>query len=381
VNVKFNEVVLSENAKSLINECLISGHFQSDGIYSKKVLDFFHLHMATWKMVLTTSCSHALESALWLYGISDGDEVILPSYNFPSAPNAVLLHHGKIKFCDISLDTLCPDENDMLNCLGPKTKVLIPVHYGGISCDMDVLTNEKSENEGWVIVEDNAQGAFSRYKGRHLGTIGDMGCFSFHGTKNIQGGESGALVVNDSNIRFDRVQSMVQKGTNRHQFLSGDTSYYTWVNPGSSYTPSDLLMALLYSQLLERETFLTTRKQSFERYQKHLTSFIGYKGMERMIQIPYYNESNYYMFYVRFESMKLRNQIMNSLANKKIDSRFHFMALHNTPMGHRLGYKATDFPNSKKATETILRLPLHNHLTIEEVDYVCESLIDILKEI
>ncbi len=381
MNVKFNEVVLSENAKSIINECLLSGHFQSDGIYSQKILDFFHTHMAIRKMVLTTSCSHALESALWLYEISDGDEVILPSYNFPSAANAILLHRGKIKFCDVSLETLCPDESDMLNRINRKTKVLIPVHYGGISCDMDILVKEKRENEGWVIVEDNAQGAFSRYKDRYLGTIGNMGCYSFHGTKNIQGGESGALIVNDSNIHFDRVQSMVQKGTNRRQFLSGDTSYYTWVHSGSSYTPSDLLMALLYSQLLEREGFSMIRRQSFERYQQHLSSFIGYKGLERMIQIPHYNEPNHHMFYVCFENMKHRNQIIDSFARKGIDTRFHFMALHNTPMGHQLGYKASDFPNSQKASETILRLPLHNHLTLDEVDYVCESLIDILKEI
>jgi dTDP-4-amino-4,6-dideoxygalactose transaminase len=381
MNVKFNEVILSENAKSLINECLLSGYFQSDGIYTKKVLDFFHSHMEIKDMVLTTSCSHALESALWLYGISEGDEVILPSYNFPSAPNAVLLHRGMVKFCDISLETLCPNENDMLNRIGPRTKVLIPVHYGGISCDMDILTKEKRETGGWVIVEDNAQGAFSRYKGCYLGTIGDMGCYSFHGSKNIQGGESGALVVNDPKIHFDRVQSMVQKGTNRHQFLSGDASYYTWVHPGSSYTPSDLLMALLYSQLLEHEGFLTIRKRSFQRYQERLTSFIGYKGLENITQIPYYNESNYHMFYVRFESMNLRNQIMNGLSDKGVDSRFHFMPLHNTPMGQRLGYKTTEFPNSQRASETILRLPLHNHLTIDEVDYVCDSLISTLKEI
>ncbi|MDP3387895.1 MAG: dTDP-4-amino-4,6-dideoxygalactose transaminase [Eubacteriales bacterium] len=381
MNVKFNEVVLSKDAKSLINECLLSGHFQSDGIYSKKVLDYFYSHMSIRKMVLTTSCSHALESALWLYEISGGDEVILPSYNFPSAPNAVLLHRGQIKFCDISLDTLCLDENDMLNRIGPKTKVLIPMHYGGISCDMDMLAKEKCEIDKWVIVEDSAQGAFSRYKGRYLGTIGNIGCYSFHGTKNIQGGEGGALIVNDPNIDFDRVQSMVQKGTNRHQFLSGDTSYYTWMHPGSSYTPSDLLMALLYSQLLEREAFSMTRRQSYDRYENQLAPFVGYKGLEKMIQIPDYNESNYHMFYVRFESMKLRNQIMDSLAIKGIDSRFHFMALHNTPMGYRLGYKAADFPNSQKASETILRLPLHNHMTIDEVDYVCESLVDILKEL
>lgn len=381
MNIKFNEVQLSENAKSLINECLLSGHFQSDGVYTKKVLDFFQAHLDIRKMVLTTSCSHALESAMWLYGISEDDEVILPSFNFPSAPNAVLLHRGKVKFCDISLETLCPDENDMLNRIAPGTKALVPVHYGGISCNMDILTKAKEEKDSWVIVEDSAQAVFSRYKGRYLGTIGDIGCYSFHGTKNIQGGESGALIINDNRINFEKVQNMVQKGTNRNKFLSGDVASYTWVDPGSSYAPSDLLMALLYSQLLEHEVFLITRKVCFEGYQKHLSSFVGYKGLESMTQIPHYNESNYHTFYVRFENALLRNQIKDSLANKGIDSRFHFMPLHNTPMGHRLGYKSMDFPNSQKASETILRLPLHNHMSMNQVNYVCESLIDILKEI
>ena len=381
MNIQFNEVELSENAKSMIHECLLSGHFQSDGIYSKKVLDFFQAHLDIEKMVLTTSCSHALESAMWLYGISEGDEVILPSFNFPSAPNAVLLHRGKVKFCDISLETLCPDENDMLNRISTNTKVLIPVHYGGISCDMDILIKAKEEKDSWVIVEDSAQAAFSQYKGRYLGTIGNMGCYSFHGTKNIQGGESGALIINDSRINFEKVQSMVQKGTNRHQFLSGNVSFYSWVDPGSSYAPSDLLMALLYSQLLERADFLKIRKTSFETYQKHLNSFKGYKGLESIIHIPHYNESNYHTFYVRLENMALRNQVMDNLSKKGIDSRFHFMPLHNTPMGHRLGYRAVDFPNSQKASETILRLPLHNHMSMNQVDYVCESLIDILKEL
>ena len=330
---------------------------------------------------MTTSATHALEMAAILIDIRPGDEVIMPSFTFPSTANAIMLHGGIPVFAEIQENTLNIDPIDIKSKITNKTKAILPVHYGGISCDMDKIMDIATKNNLFVI-EDAAQAVNSKYKNKFLGTIGHIGCYSFHGTKNYVSGEGGAIAINSNNTDLiKRAEIIRQKGTNRNEFLRGEVDKYSWVDIGSSYTPSDILMAILYAQIQNLDEIKEKRKAISDYYNKSITKYIKRGIIEKSTFIPSECESNYHLFYLIFESEKIRDKVICKLREKEIYALTHFMPLHSSKKGIELGYNMGDLPITEKVSKCLLRLPMYTEMSVEEMHYVIVTLIQILEEI
>jgi len=327
---------------------------------------------------MTTSATHALEMAMLLIGLKAGDEVIMPSFTFSSTANAVVLRGAKPVFAEIDENTLNIDPSDIEQRITKNTKAIIPVHYAGVSCEMDRIM-ELAENAGLYVVEDAAQAVNSKYKGKYAGSIGHMGCYSFHGTKNYTCGEGGALLLNTGNHSLlERADCIRQKGTDRSRFIRGEVDSYRWVDAGSSYSPSEALMAMLYAQL-EGMDEITLRRRLIHEYYMSILKKYSDKGIVQVTEMPEGCESNYHIFYLLFKDEAIRNIVKNKLLAQGIIALTHFAPLHSSPMGQSLGYKQGDLPKTEMADKCLLRLPLYPDLSEVDLHHVGERLVDILE--
>ncbi|NBV51696.1 dTDP-4-amino-4,6-dideoxygalactose transaminase, partial [bacterium] len=320
LKIPFNRPSLTGKETNYIFDAIKRDHASGDGFYTKQCHAFFEEHLSTKKALLTTSCTHALEMAAILLNIQPGDEVIVPSYTFTSTVNAFVLRGAKPIFCDVRPDTFNLDEKKVESLITSKTRVIVPVHYAGIACEMDELTNIAKKHRLFVV-EDNAQGIFGRYKGRHLGSIGHFGTLSFHETKNINCGEGGALLINDPQL-IERAEIIREKGTNRSQFFRGQVDKYGWVDLGSSFLPSDILAAYLWAQLEKAPAIQSRRKRIWETYNRELSDWAGSNGVQLPF-VPKQVEQSYHMFYLVLPSLEDRTAFIAQMKSQGISCVFH----------------------------------------------------------
>ncbi len=369
--IPFNKPSLVGNEVEYIEQAVHDGHISGDGAFTRKCHRFLEEALGVPKVLLTTSCTHALEMAALLLDIQPGDEIIAPSFTFVTTVNAFVLRGARPVFIDIRPDTLNMNEQLLEDLVTPRTRAIIPVHYAGVGCEMDVIC-AIADQRGIPVVEDNAHGLFGKYKNRYLGTFGALATLSFHETKNFICGEGGALLINAEQY-IERAEILRQKGTNRGQFLRGQVDKYTWVDLGSSYLPSDILAAYLYAQLEARDQVLTQRKRVFEYYAEHLRSW-AQKVNVRLPIVPSCCEQAYHMFYVLLPTLEKRQQLIEILRSKGILSVFHYVPLHLSPMGRRWGYQKGDLPVTEDVSYRLLRLPFYNDLLPEQQAEVCAAI-------
>ena len=361
--IPFNRPCLAGNEYKYIAEAIANGHASGDGPFTKCCHELLEKELGSSAVLLTTSCTHALEMAAILLDCGPGDEVILPSFTFVSTANAFVLRGAKIVFSDIRPDTMNLDEARLEALVTPRTRAIVPVHYAGVACEMDAIC-AIAQRHGVAIVEDNAHALFARYKGKHTGTFGRLATQSFHETKNVTCGEGGALVVNDPEL-LDRAQIIREKGTNRNQFFRGQVDKYTWVDVGSSYLPSDLLAAFLFAQLEGRDQIQEKRRRIWEYYRQHLERW----AVERGVQLPFVPpecEQAFHMFYVVLPSLEYRQGLIAHLKTQGILSVFHYVPLHTSEMGLRWAARQSECPVTEDVSSRLLRLPFYNDLTEAE---------------
>jgi len=369
--IAFNKIYYTSKELEYMGQAIESSKISGDGSFTKRAQELIEKKFNAKKVLLTTSASTALDMAAILLNLKENDEVIMPSFTFVSSANAVLLRGAKPIFVDINPDNLNIDVDRIEEKINSKTKAIMPVHYAGYSCDMGKLLYI-AKKHSLKIIEDAAQGVNAKYKSEYLGTIGDIGCYSFHETKNYTCGEGGAIVLNDETL-IERAEIIREKGTNRSKFFRGEIDKYTWVDIGSSFVISDILAAFLLAQLERMDETLEKRKNIYNMYFEGL-KYLEKKGLMRLPKIPQYSSPNYHIFYILLNSNKIRNKLMDKLKNKGIQAIFHYIPLHQSPMGNKLGYKKGDFPVTESVSENILRLPLHLHLTEKDVDYIIKTI-------
>ena len=364
--IPFNKQNLFGKELEYIKDAFENGKISGDGKYTKLCSQFMEERFNSKKILLTTSCTHALELAVLLADIREGDEVILPSYTFVSTANAFALRGAKLIYCDIREDNLNIDETKIEELITKKTKAIVPVHYAGVACEMDTIM-EIAKRHDLIVIEDAAQGVDAMYKDRYLGTIGDFGCYSFHETKNFSSGEGGAISINDEKY-VKRAEIIREKGTNRSQFFRGEVDKYTWVDIGSSYLPSDINAAVLYSQFENIEKINQKRKTIYERYYNGLAELQA-RGILRLPIVNDYAKTNYHMFYIILNSEQERDGLMYYLKDNGINSVFHYIPLHESPYS-RSRYGTFNLPVTEDLSKRLLRLPIYYSLDLEEVDYI-----------
>lgn len=370
-SITFNQPCLVGKELVYIADAIKKQHASGDGYYTKACHGFFEEQFSIKKALLTTSCTHALELAAILCDIEPGDEVIVPSFTFTSTVNAFVLRGAIPIFCDVRADTKNIDETLVSQLITRRTKAIVPVHYAGVACEMDSLL-QLAKAHGLFLIEDNAQGIFGNYRGQKLGTFGDFGALSFHETKNINCGEGGALFINNSNF-VQRAEIIREKGTNRSQFFRGEVDKYGWVDVGSSFLPSDILAAYLWAQLEASTEINNKRKQIWETYYGELRNWAVRLGIGLPF-VPEYVEQSYHMFYLVMPDLASRTDFIKHLNKKNIKAVFHYQALHNSPMGLKLGGKPGQCPISEKMSDQLVRLPFYNGLTELELEYICDSI-------
>lgn len=338
-----------------------------DGLFTKKCNEWFENKFYTKKALLTTSCTHATEMAAILLDIKEGDEVIAPSFTFVSTVNPFVLRGAKIIFVDINPKTMNIDENLIEAAITKKTKAIVPVHYAGVSCEMDKIM-EIAQKYNLYVVEDAAQGVMSEYKGKALGTIGDYGCFSFHETKNYSMGEGGALLIREEK-NIEKAEIIREKGTNRSRFFRGQVDKYTWVDMGSSYLPSELNAAYLYAQLENAELIYNDRMNTWNIYKEGLKELEEKKYIELPF-IPKNCKHNAHMFYIKCKDLEERTRLMKFLKEKGIWTVFHYIPLHSAEAGLKFGEFCGEDKYTTKESERLLRLPLYFGIKEEDIKYV-----------
>jgi dTDP-4-amino-4,6-dideoxygalactose transaminase len=352
---------------SLFNQLKLSG----DGPVTKKVTEMLSSVCGGALVKLTTSCTHALEMAALLLDVEEGDEIIMPSYTFVSTANAFVLRGAKIIFVDIDPATMNISVESVANAINSRTKAIVPVHYAGVACDMGSLLDLGMTNQV-AIVEDAAQGVRAFYLESPLGTIGQIGAFSFHDTKNYTMGEGGALLINDS-VLGERAEIIREKGTNRAKFLSGKVDKYTWVDIGSSYLPSELNAAYLLEQLEKIDEINDSRLAAWSRYYRNLGG-LQESGYVTLPFIPDYTRHNAHMFYIIVRDKDQRTSLMDYLAKRGIITVSHYVPLHSSPAGKRFGTFHGEDIHTTKQSNKLLRLPLFYGISESSVDRVCEEI-------
>ena len=359
-----------EDERALLSA--LRGGIVGDGACTKRASDRLAEMLGVRSVLLTTSCSHALELAMMTIGLRSGDEVLVPSFTFVSTTNCILRQGATPVFADILPATLTIDVEDAARRITPRTRAIIPVVYAGVAPEMDELM-ELARRRHVAVVEDAAQALGARYKGKPQGTLGDMGCFSFHETKNISTGEGGALVT-DNEEYATRAEIIREKGTNRKQFLLHLVDKYTWVDVGSSFLPSDLVGALLDSQLGRSAAILSTRERIHERYLEGLKP-LAQAGHLTLPAIPAHTQSNYHIFYVLLNDEETRNKAIAFFKQKGIGTAFHYLPLHLSPVGQNLlGYRQGDLPVTESVSGRLLRLPIYPALTEGDQTQVIEAM-------
>ena len=356
-----------------IEEAVAKNHkICGDGPFTKRCNAWLEKKTGTAKALLTTSCTHATEMAALLADIKEGDEIIMPSYTFVSTADAFVLRGAVPVFVDIRPDTMNIDETKIEDAITEKTKAIVPVHYAGVSCEMDKIM-ELAEKYHLTVIEDAAQGIMSTYKGRALGTIGDYGCFSFHETKNYSMGEGGALLIRDPK-NVERAEIIREKGTNRAKFFRGQIDKYTWVDAGSSYLPGDMNAAYLMAQLDAADVIFEDRMRSWNLYKELLTPL----AEEEKVELPYIPEGcthNAHMFYMKAKNLEERTKLIDYLKENSVQAVFHYIPLHTAPAGQRFGRFHGEDVYTTKESERLMRLPMYYGLKEEEVRYVASKII------
>ena len=368
MNIPFHKPYISPRALEYIKDVIERGKLSGDGPVGHEVEAELKRRYGIRHLLLTTSCTHAMEIGMMLLDLKPDDEVILPSFTFVSTANAILRAGGKPVFCEIDDSTCTIDVSDLERRVSKKTRAIVPVHYAGVAAEMDGIL-EIARPRHILVAEDAAQGVNAKYKGKFLGTIGDLGAFSFHDTKNFVMGEGGAFITNDENLAR-RAEVVREKGTNRANFLRGEVDKYTWVDVGSSYVQSDVLAAILKSQLEMIDEIQEKRRQIHEWYIEGLAD-LAKREQLRLPVIPSWCESNYHIFYILLRSERERNAMLKYLKEAGIGSTFHYVSLHSSPFAQRvLGLKGLRLPVTERVSGTLLRLPIYPQLGKTEIDYV-----------
>jgi len=374
--IKFNVPPYVDKAAEYIQECVTNQKICGDGAYTHKCNAWLEERTGSTKCLLTTSCTHATEMAALLTDIQPGDEVIMPSYTFVSTADAFVLRGAVPVFVDIRPDTMNIDEKKIEAAITDKTVGIVPVHYAGVSCEMDAIMDIAKRHNLWVI-EDAAQGIMSTYKGKALGTFGEFGCFSFHETKNYSMGEGGALLIRDEKYIED-AEIIREKGTNRSKFYRGQIDKYTWVNFGSSYLPSDMNAAYLWAQLEMADDINDWRLRVWNRYYHELTP-LAEEGKIELPTVPEHCVHNAHMFYIKSAEIEERTELEKFLKENGIWAVFHYIPLHSAPAGLKFGRFHGEDEYTTKESERLLRLPLYYGLKDEEVDYICSKVKEFYK--
>ena len=368
--IDFNRPAYTGKEMEYIQDAIQRGMLCGDGEYTKQCSRWMEERFHTAHVMLTTSCTHALEMAAYLSDIQPGDEVIMPAYTFVSTADAFVLRGARIVFVDIRPDTMNIDEDLIEPAITEKTKAIVVVHYAGVSCEMDKIL-QIAHKYGLKVVEDAAQGVNAYYKGKALGTIGDFGCYSFHETKNYSMGEGGCLLIKDIKNR-ELAEIIREKGTNRSKFFRGEIDKYTWVEAGSSYLPSDMNAAYLWAQLEIADQIYNDRMASWNLYYENLTP-LKEAGYIELPVIPEGCVHNAHMFYIKTKDLEERSAMLRFLKENDISSVFHYIPLHGAPAGQKYGRFHGEDRYTTKESERLVRLPLYYGLEKEKVLTVCQK--------
>lgn len=367
MKIRFNWPYMTGKELFYISQAHVQGNLSGDGPFTERCHAWLEKRTGARKALLTHSCTGALEMAAILLDLKPGDEVIMPSYTFVSTANAFVLRGAVPVFVDVREDTLNLDERLVEDAITPRTRAIVPVHYAGVACEMDTLLNI-AQRHGLAIVEDAAQGVMASYKGRELGSLGAMGAYSFHETKNVISGEGGALLVNDE--RFVELAEIVrEKGTDRSRFFRGEVDKYTWQHVGSSYLPNELTAAFLWAQLEEAEQLTERRMSIWKSYHEKFEALERQNLLRRPI-IPVECKHNAHMYYILLRDGATRNRLAAFLKERGIHAIFHYVPLHNSPAGREKGRAHGDLAVTESVAERILRLPMWIGLTTEQVTEV-----------
>jgi dTDP-4-amino-4,6-dideoxygalactose transaminase len=369
--VPFNRFCKVGTEFAYIQQAIDAMQISGDGRFTALCHQILEKGVGAKKALLTTSCTHALEMAALLLDIQPGDEVIIPSFTFVSTANAFVLRGARPIFADIRPDTLNLNESQLEELITPRTRAIVPVHYGGIGCEMDVIL-EVASRRRVAVVEDNAHGLFGSYKGRPLGSFGCMATLSFHETKNFSCGEGGALLINRTEY-VERAEVLREKGTNRKRFFRGEVDRYSWVDIGSSYLPSEILAAVLFAQLEAREQIRTQRRDVWKFYAAHLADWAAENGVG-LPRIPEDCESSHHLFYLLLPRAADRPRLIEHLKAKGVLSVFHYLPLHLSQMGRKFGGAVGDCPVAEDVSDRLLRLPFYNSLEPAEQRRVVERI-------
>ena len=375
--INFNVPPYVGKEQEYIKQAIASHKICGDGEFTKKCNAWIEDKTGVKKALLTTACSTALDMAAILTEVKEGDEVILPSFTFVSTANAFVLRGAKLVFVDIRPDTQNIDEKLIEDAITDKTKVIVPVHYAGVGCEMDTIM-DIAKRHNLLVVEDAAQGVMSTYKGRALGSIADYGCYSFHETKNYSMGEGGALLIKDED-KIERAEIIREKGTDRSKFLRGAVDKYTWVDMGSSYLPSEMNAAYLYAQLEMAEEINENRLASWNAYYEMLKSLED-EGCVELPVIPDECEHNEHMFYIKVKDIEERSRLAAFLKENDILAVFHYVPLHSAPAGLKFGRFHGEDKYTTNTFERLLRLPMYYGLESDEVEKVCEKIKEFYKK-
>jgi dTDP-4-amino-4,6-dideoxygalactose transaminase len=370
LRIPFVKPFLAGNELKYAAEVVRSGKLDSDGPFTRACAALLESRFGLAKVLMTPSCTAALEMAAMLCGLSVGDEVIMPSFTFVSTANAVALRGARPVFIDIRQDTLNLDERRVEQAITPRTKAIFAVHYAGVACEMDQLASIAAKHK-LILVEDAAQAVNAAYHGRPLGGIGHLGAYSFHVTKNYACGEGGALVINDPAM-IERAEILREKGTNRSKFFRGEVDKYTWVDVGSSYLPSELACAVLLGQLEQIDAIQARRREVCEMYRQGLAPLED-EGKLRLPIAPAHCSDNGHMFYAIANDGNTRDALLAHLKSQGIGAVFHYVPLHSSPVGERFGYRHDDLPATEAASARLLRLPLYCDLSAAEQAAIIEQ--------
>lgn len=371
--IPFNKPFIAGKELYYISQSVLNGQISGDAHFSRACETLLADLCAGARVMMTPSCTAALEMACLLIDLQPGDEVIMPSFTFVSTANAVTLRGAVPVFSDICPQTFNLDPTRIERCITPKTKAIMPVHYAGQSCDMEAI-GEIAETHKLYVIEDAAQGVGAYRHDRHLGTSGDMSCFSFHETKNIMCGEGGALVINREDLT-ERAEIIREKGTNRSAFFRGEVDKYTWVDVGSSFLPSELQMAFLYAQLEQLSEITQRRRAIYQFYHYHLLSLERRGRIQRPVTLPE-NQINYHLYPILCRTLAERTDLIKLLKARDIYPVFHYVPLHNSPAGKKLGKTPYPLPHTEEIADRLLRLPVYFEISEPEMQRVVEGIED-----
>jgi dTDP-4-amino-4,6-dideoxygalactose transaminase len=369
-NIPFNRSSLVGNELEYVRDAIERGHISGDGSYTRQCEAMLSEILDGARALITTSCTHALEMAALLLDIRPGEEVIVPSFTFVSTANAFVLRGARPVFVDVHSETLNLDERLLTAAISERTRAIVPVHYGGVGCEMETII-DIARRAGVAVIEDNAHGLFGAYRGRPLGTFGRMSALSFHETKNVSCGEGGALILNDRAL-IDRAEILREKGTDRSRFYRGEVDKYTWLDVGSSYVPSDMLAAFLFGQLEQRVAIQSARQRIWSAYQDALHGWAGRRGV-KMPVLPQHRSSSFHIFHLLMPSLDERQAFIAHLRRRGVHAIFHYLPLHLSAMGRRFGGRPGDCPVAESVADRIVRLPLFISLSEAEQTRVIEA--------